>query len=158
MKSGSGAVELIATLQKCRAKRDADGVYFCAAWLHGCGDVTANAALTHLAWDVGLTDVPIDEALRHLARDKFDDLAHWCLDTADLLDGGATPDPSAWLPELTCALRRGDFGLSAALHRVALADMTLMTCSDSTLADNACQIRAYQVMRASVLAMAADRN
>lgn len=158
MRSDSGAVELIAAVQRCQAAGDTDGVYFCAAWLQGCGDVVANEALTHLLRDQGLPDIPIVEALRELARQRFDDLADWCLTTADLLDGGATPDPSDWLTALTLALRRGDFSLSAALHRVALADMTLMTCSDSALARNASEIRAYQLIRASLLARAADRN
>ncbi len=158
MRSDSGAVELIATLQRCQAAGDTDGVYFCAAWLHGCGNVAANAALSHLAGDLGLTGIPIDEVLRQLSRRRFEDLSHWCLATADRLDGGTTPDPSTWLPELTCALRRDSFPLSTALHRIALADMTLMTCSDSVLTDNARLIRAYQLIRASFLALAAERN
>lgn len=158
MRSDSGAVELIAAVQRCQAAGDTDGVYFCAAWLQGCGDVVANEALTHLVMDLGLSDLPIVEALRELAHHRFDDLAHWCLTTADLLDGGVTPDPCTWLPALNHALRRGDFSLSAALQRMALADMTLMTCSDSVLARNTGQIRAYQMIRASMLAQAADRN
>lgn len=158
MRSDSGAVELIATVQRCQAAGDADGVYFCAAWLQSCGNVGANEALTRLVGDVGLSDIPMVEALRELARHRFDELALWCLTTADLLDGGGPRDPSTWLPGLNHALRRGDFTVSAALLRIALADMTLMTCSDSALECNASEIRAYQTIRASMLALAAERN
>lgn len=158
MRSDSGAIELIATLRRCQATRDADVLYLCAAWLHGCGDSVANAALASLADDLDLRSEVIDAELRQLARVRFDDLATWCIDTAGQLNGGVPPDPSSWLPGLTYALRRDDFPLIAGVHRVALADMSLMTCSDVVLARNAAQIQAYQTVRSSLLSRAASRN
>lgn len=158
MRSDSGAIELIATLRRCQAAGDADALYFCAAWLHGCGDPAANSALSLLVDDVDLGTEAIDAALRQLARKRFDELVQWCIETARVLNGGVHPDPSSWLPGLTYELRRDDFPLIAGVQRVALADMALLTCSDAVLARNTIQIRAYQTVRAALLARAAARN
>ncbi|WP_143695154.1 hypothetical protein [Williamsia sp. 1135] len=158
MRSDSGAIELIATLRRCQAAGDADALYFCAAWLHGCGDRDANSALSLLVHDGDLGTEAIDAALRQLARQRFEDLVQWCIETASVLNGGVPPDPSVWLPGLTYALRRDDFQLIAGIHRVALADMALLTCSDAVLSRNATHIRAYQTVRAALLGRAAARN
>ncbi|MCZ4550818.1 hypothetical protein [Gordonia rubripertincta] len=158
MRSDSGAIELIATLRRCQAAGDVDALYFCAAWLHGCGDRAANSALSSLFGDVDLGAESFDAALRELARQRFDELVQWCIDTARLLNGGVPADPSVWLPGLTYALRRDDFQLNAGIHRVALADMALLTCSDAVLSRNAAHIRAYQTVRTALLGRAAALN
>ncbi|WP_146240338.1 hypothetical protein [Williamsia limnetica] len=158
MRSDSGAIELIAALRRCQAAGDSDALYFCAAWLHGCGIPAANSALASLVDGDGLDTEAIDSALRQLARQRFDELAQWCIETAGVLNGGMPRDPSAWLPGLTYALRRDDVPLSAGVHRVALADMALLTCSDAVLSRNSVHIRAYQTVRGELLARAAARN
>ena len=156
--SGPETTTLIATLRRWQDVECADGVYWCAAWLYSCGDALANDLLEDLARDEGLEDAYIDEALRLLARSRFQDLVEWCLQTATRLDGSLTTDPGRWLPELIRSLDDGVLPLSVALHRLVLADMWLMTCSDTTLIENAPAIRAYQAKRQSILATAAQRN
>ena len=156
--SGAETTTLLATLRRWQDAQCTDGVYWCAAWLYSCGDPIANGLLDDLARDESLEVDHIETVLPRLARCRFQDLVEWCLLTATRLDGSLTTDPGRWLPDLNRSLDDGVLTLAVALHRVVLADMWLMTCSDTTLIDNAAVIRAYQVRRQSVLAAAAQRN
>lgn len=156
--SGPETTTLLATLRRWQDVECIDGVYWCAAWLYSCSDGPANDALEDLAREESLDDVYIDEALRTLAQSRFQDLVEWCLQTATRLDGSLTTDPGRWLPEVIRSLDAGALPLNVALHRVILADMWLMTCSDTTLIENAGAIRAYQAKRQVVLDLAAQRN
>lgn len=156
--SGPETTTLLATLRRWQDIECADGIYWCAAWLYSCGDAIANDLLEDLARDESLDDVFIDDALRRLSRCRFQDLAQWCMQTTTRLDGSLTTDPGRWLPELIRSLDDGVLTLTAALHRVVLADMWLLTCSDEILIQNAPAIRAYQVKRQTLLAAAAQRN
>jgi hypothetical protein len=156
--SGAETTTLLATLRRWQDTECTDGVYWCAAWLYSCGDALANDLLESLARDETMEDLAVDEALRRLARHRFDDLVEWCLQTVTRLDGSLTTNPGRWLPELIRTLDDGVLTLNAALHRVVLADMWLMTCSDETLIDSAAVIRLYQTRRQALLAAAAQRN
>lgn len=156
--SGAETTTLLATLRRWQDTECTDGVYWCAAWLYSCGDALANDLLDNLARDETMEDLDVAEALRRLTRYRFDDLVEWCLQTVTRLDGSLTTDPGRWLPELIRTLDDGFLTLNAALHRVVLADMWLMTCSDDTLIQNSHAIGAYQAKRQSLLAAAAQRN
>lgn len=154
----TAAANLAAALRRCGESDDWRGIYLCAVWLRRCCGLGSTEDLDSLALKHGLHTVTTDDTIQQLARLDFDGLASWCLAAVDQLVSYLPPEPSTWLPPLTTVLSKGADPLPAALRRVTLADMSLLTCSPTVLAQNAVHIRSYQTARAVILARASERN
>lgn len=155
---------LLHTVQRWHADHDMMGICACAVWLYRCGDAVSNAELSLVMRPHNPDSDALEQSLLRTAADNFDGLARWCIRTTSRLPRDAAPDPCTWLPQLTASLRHqstctsGSTELTHLMYQIALADMTLLTCSSDTLASHAVQIRAYWRVREHLLGQAAARN
>ncbi|HEY9313691.1 hypothetical protein [Williamsia sp.] len=151
-------MDLLTTVKGWQRSGNALGIFACAAWLYRCADQPARQGMIELLEQSSSDVQPFELALHRTAERRFAELAHWCILTITRMPGAELPDVGTWLPELTRALTNSGIDLTGALLRIAVTDMSLLTCSQDTLSRNGAHVREYQRIRATLLTRAAERN